>query len=118
MSVSPPSLITTDQGVGLLRGCEILEPEYLVVLLKAIKHLSMSQSLLDPLQNANAIEILIELLEKHNSCSPHYTVGPHNKYLGVVFHFSCRSHRITSSKRAITFADSTRVVRKKLHKPA
>ena len=118
MSVSSLSLITTDRGVGLLRGCEILEPEYLVALLKAIKHLSMSQSLLDPLQNANAIEILIELLEKHNSCSPHYTVGPYSKYLGVVFYFPCRSRRIISSKHVTTFADSTRGVRKKLHKPA
>ena len=87
MSVSPLGLATTDQGLGLLRGCEILEPEYLVALLKAIKHLSMSQSLLDTLQNANAIEILIGLLEKHNSCSPHYTVGLQSNCLGPCFIF-------------------------------
>lgn len=77
--------LNTDQGLGLLRGCEILEPEYLVALLKAIKHLSMSQSLLDTLQNANAIEILIGILEKHNSSSPHYTVRSHYLCWGVVF---------------------------------
>lgn len=46
----------------LLRGCELLEPEHLVLLLKAIKHLSMSPSLLDVLQNTNAIEILVTIL--------------------------------------------------------
>jgi hypothetical protein len=115
---APSWSLNTDPSVGLLRGCEILEPEYLPALLKAIKHLSMSQSLLDPLQNANAIEILIELLEKHHSCSPHYTVSLHDIYVGVVFYFHRRSHRITSSKHVITFADSTKAVRKKLRKPA
>jgi len=79
--------LNTDHGIGLLRGCEILEPEYLVVLLKAIKHLSMSQSLLDTLQNANAIEILIETLEKYNSSSPHYTVCLCHMGVGIVSHF-------------------------------
>ena len=115
---APSWSLNTDRSVGLLRGCEILEPEYLATLLKAIKHLSMSQSLLDTLQNANAIEILIRLLEKHNSCSPHYTVGPYYISEGVVFYFPRRSHRIISSKHATTFADSTRGVRKKLRKPA
>lgn len=58
---------------GLLRGCELLEPEYLVQLLKAVKHLSMSPTLLDGLQNANAIEILITLLMQYSS-GPHSTV--------------------------------------------
>jgi len=84
----PSRSLITDQGVGLLRGCEILEPEYLAALLKAIKHLSMSQSLLDTLQNANSIEILIGLLEKHDSFSPYYTVRPHSIYAGVVFIFT------------------------------
>ncbi|KAG8761646.1 hypothetical protein FRC14_000030 [Serendipita sp. 396] len=56
----------------LLRGCELVEPEYLIMLLKAIKHLSMSPSLLDVLQNANSIEILITLLTQYMS-GPHGT---------------------------------------------
>ncbi|KAF7318499.1 Protein kinase domain-containing protein [Mycena chlorophos] len=43
---------------GLLRSCELLEPDCLVQMLKAVKHLSMNATLLEGLQNANAIEIL------------------------------------------------------------
>ncbi|KAF9517267.1 hypothetical protein BS47DRAFT_1483463 [Hydnum rufescens UP504] len=55
----------------LLRACEVLEPEHLVIMLKAVKHLSMNPPLLDVLQNANAIEILIRILEAQGS-------GPHS----------------------------------------
>ncbi|KIM52300.1 hypothetical protein SCLCIDRAFT_1223881 [Scleroderma citrinum Foug A] len=48
----------------LLRACELMEPEHLVQMLKAVKHLSMNANLLEVLQNANAIEILIKLLDK------------------------------------------------------
>ncbi|PVF99565.1 hypothetical protein CPB86DRAFT_872615 [Serendipita vermifera] len=51
----------------LLRGCELLEPEYLIILLKTIKHLSMTSTLLDVLQNANCIEILVTILKKQTS---------------------------------------------------
>ncbi|KAL0576321.1 Protein kinase of the Mitotic Exit Network [Marasmius crinis-equi] len=54
----------------LLRACELLEPECLVLMLKAVKHLSMNVTLLDVLQNANAIEILVHILEEQSS-------GPH-----------------------------------------
>ncbi|EKM79117.1 hypothetical protein AGABI1DRAFT_120578 [Agaricus bisporus var. burnettii JB137-S8] len=56
----------------LLRACELLEPECLVLMLKAVKHLSMNATLLEVLQNANAIEILIRILEEHSS-GPHST---------------------------------------------
>ncbi|KAI0313237.1 kinase-like protein [Amylostereum chailletii] len=56
----------------LLRACELLEPEYLVHMLKAIKHLSMNATLLDVLQNANAIEIVTRILEEQ-STGPHST---------------------------------------------
>ncbi|KAJ3981765.1 hypothetical protein F5890DRAFT_1417072 [Lentinula detonsa] len=56
----------------LLRACELLEPECLVLMLKAVKHLSMNISLLDVLQNANTIEILVRILEEQAS-SPHST---------------------------------------------
>jgi hypothetical protein len=52
---------------GLLRACELLEPEYLVHMLKAIKHLSMNATLLEVLQNANAIEILTRILDEQSS---------------------------------------------------
>ncbi|KAI0292680.1 hypothetical protein B0F90DRAFT_1920254 [Multifurca ochricompacta] len=56
----------------LLRACELLEPEYLVHMLKAIKHLSMNATLLEVLQNANAIEILTRILDEQSS-GPHST---------------------------------------------
>ncbi|KAH8114562.1 hypothetical protein DFH11DRAFT_1689039 [Phellopilus nigrolimitatus] len=43
----------------LMRACELLEPEYLVQMLKA--------ALLEVLQNANAIEILVRILDEHSS---------------------------------------------------
>lgn len=51
----------------VMRACELLEPEYLVQMLKAVKHLSMNASLLEVLQNANAIEILVRILDEHSS---------------------------------------------------
>ncbi|KAJ7164790.1 hypothetical protein C8R43DRAFT_1104421 [Mycena crocata] len=56
----------------LLRSCELLEPECLVQMLKAVKHLSMNATLLEVLQNANAIEILIRILDEQSS-GPHST---------------------------------------------
>ena len=52
---------------GLLRACELLEPQYLVQMLKAVKHLSMNATLLEVLQNANAIEILVKILDEQSS---------------------------------------------------
>lgn len=43
-------------------------------MLKAVKHLSMNATLLEVLQNANAIEILVRILEKQSS-GPHSTVS-------------------------------------------
>lgn len=60
--------------LGLLRACELLEPECLVHILKAIKHLSMSPTVLDVLQNANAIEILVKILNEQTS-GPQSTVS-------------------------------------------
>jgi uncharacterized hydantoinase/oxoprolinase family protein len=42
-------------------------------MLKAVKHLSMNATLLDVLQNANALEILIRLLDEL-SAGPHCAV--------------------------------------------
>ncbi|KAL1733487.1 hypothetical protein EV714DRAFT_204640 [Schizophyllum commune] len=56
----------------LLRACELLEPECLAQMLKAIKHLSMNPTLLEVLQNANAIEILVRILDEQ-STGPHGT---------------------------------------------
>lgn len=63
-----------NSGQGLLRACELLEPDCLVQMLKAVKHLSMNANLLDVLQNANAIEILTRILDEQSS-GPHSTVG-------------------------------------------
>ncbi|KAG9078552.1 hypothetical protein FS749_009417 [Ceratobasidium sp. UAMH 11750] len=56
----------------LLRACELLEPDHLVVMLKAVKHLSMNPTLLDALQNVSAIEILVRILDEQNG-GPHST---------------------------------------------
>ncbi|KAF8513773.1 hypothetical protein JB92DRAFT_3083136 [Gautieria morchelliformis] len=56
----------------LLRACELLEPDFLVLMLKAVKHLSMNATLLEVLQNANALEILIRILDEQSS-GPHST---------------------------------------------
>ncbi|KZT28795.1 hypothetical protein NEOLEDRAFT_1129017 [Neolentinus lepideus HHB14362 ss-1] len=50
-----------------LRACELLDGDYLVQMLKAVKHLSMNATLLDVLQNANAIEILCRILDEQSS---------------------------------------------------
>jgi hypothetical protein len=42
-------------------------------MLKAVKHLSMNPTLLEVLQNANAIEILTRILDEQSS-GPHSTV--------------------------------------------
>lgn len=61
----------------LLRACELLEPQYLVNMLKAVKHLSMNATLLEVLQNANALEILIRLLDEQSSGSYGAEVSNH-----------------------------------------
>lgn len=66
--------ICLNNSAGLMRACELLEPEYLVQMLKAVKHLSMNASLLEVLQNANAIEILVRILGEH-SAGLHSTVS-------------------------------------------
>ena len=53
--------------LGVMRACELLEPDYLVQMLRAVKHLSMNVSMLEVLQNANAIEILVRILNEHSS---------------------------------------------------
>lgn len=50
-----------------LRACELLDGDHLVQMLKAVKHLSMNATLLDVLQNANAIEILCRILDEQSS---------------------------------------------------
>lgn len=60
-------MLGTKHPPGLLRACELLEPQYLVNMLKAVKHLSMNATLLEVLQNANALEILIRLLDEQSS---------------------------------------------------
>ncbi|KZO92675.1 Pkinase-domain-containing protein [Calocera viscosa TUFC12733] len=50
----------------LLRAAEQLDSSHVATVVKAIKHLSMSPTLLDVLQNANAIEVLINILDDHS----------------------------------------------------
>ena len=68
-AIEPGIKLTTCR---VLRACKLLEPEYLVHMLKAIKHLSMNAMLLEVPQNANAIEILTRILDEQSS-GPHST---------------------------------------------
>ncbi|KAF8755059.1 Serine/Threonine protein kinase, catalytic domain [Rhizoctonia solani] len=63
----PPSLTTSTR---LVRACELLEPEHLAVILKAVKHLSMNPTLLDALQNATPL--------KSGSHLDEHSTGPHS----------------------------------------
>lgn len=81
-----------------------MEPEHLVQMLKAVKHLSMNANLLEVLQNANAIEILIKLLDKAKT-GFHSTVHPLLKLIHANTHTSSTTARkcpITFSRHAIT----------------
>lgn len=90
--------------IGLLRACELVEPECLVQMVKAVKHLSMNATLLEVLQNANALEVLIRILEGQSS-GPHAAVCSYKtKYCDRIFltRLSSRKSPITSSKHATT----------------
>ncbi|KAH9059932.1 hypothetical protein EDB87DRAFT_1822411 [Lactarius vividus] len=63
---------------GLLRAYELSEPEYLVHMLKAIKHLSMNAMVLEVLQNANPIEIP-DLSTARHLFQAHYNLWRLNK---------------------------------------
>ena len=56
----------------ILRSASRLEPESLTLMLKIVKNLSMSPTILDEMQNANTIEILTSILAQHHS-GPHGT---------------------------------------------
>jgi len=85
------------------------------MLLKAIKHLSMSPALLDGLQNANCIEILILILSKQTS-GPHSTVSIIPSHSVFLINFSCRKFLIIFSKRATTYVASIKGVKRKPRK--
>lgn len=70
-------------------------------MLKAVKHLSMNATLLEVLQNANAIEILVKILDEQSS-GPFGTVRPSFGSANSTFLFFIdrRKYRTTSSKLA------------------
>jgi hypothetical protein len=89
--------------VGLLRACELLEMEFLVQMLKAVKHLSMNANILEVLQNANAIEILIKLLDEEMT-GPHSTVSIEITTWTSLNAWYSRRCQITYSRLVITSA--------------
>ena len=102
-----------------MRACELLEPEYLVQMLRAVKHLSMNVSMLEVLQNANAIEILVRILNEHSSDLYSTVSSLRMAYAKCNFSYlPSRTYPIISSRRATTSADITRRDKKKLPKPA
>jgi hypothetical protein len=87
-----------------MRACELLEGDCLVQMLKAVKHLSMNANLLEVLQNANAIEILIKLLDEDRA-GPHGTVSPSSDVRVSYLLCTPRKFPTTSSKHATTSVD-------------
>ena len=77
-------------------------------MLKAIKHLSMNATLLEVLQNANAIEILTRILDEQSS-GLHSTVRYKSPFLILcpvynnTYYPLSRKCRIIYSRRATTF---------------
>jgi hypothetical protein len=72
-------------------------------MLKAVKHLSMNATILEVLQNANAIEILTKLLDEQSS-GPYSTVMFCQVPLAaLVDSSSCRKSPTIFSKRSIIF---------------
>ena len=62
-------------------------------MLKAVKHLSMNATLLEVLQNANALEILIRILEEQ-SAGPHSTVSATlSSYCNVLISFNAGNRK-------------------------
>jgi hypothetical protein len=73
-------------------------------MLKAVKHLSMNATLLEVLQNANALEILIRLLDEQGSGSYNAaSIFTHPNSLCRTYSVD-RRFLITSSKHVITSA--------------
>jgi len=87
-----------------MRACELLEGDCLVQMLKAVKHLSMNANLLEVLQNANAIEILIKLLDEDRA-GPHGTVGSSSDVRVSYRSRTPRKFPTTCSKPATTCVD-------------
>ena len=73
-------------------------------MLKAVKHLSMNATLLEVLQNANALEILIRLLDEQNSGSYNAASGFADPYFQYSTHFVHRRSLIIYFKRVTASA--------------
>ena len=104
-------------AAGLLRACELLEPEFLVLILRAVKHLSMSPALLDVLQNANALEILTRILDDQDT-GPYSAVRISIPFFNVEAQPYSRKRPIISSRHAITSVASTNLGKKKRRRRA
>ncbi|PWN90460.1 hypothetical protein FA10DRAFT_241235, partial [Acaromyces ingoldii] len=74
----------------MLHACQKLEPASLTLMLKVIKNLSMSPSILDELQNCNAIETLVRILSQHHD-GP-YGTEMSNQVLNAMYNL-CRLNK-------------------------
>lgn len=79
---------------GILKACDLLSRKLLVVVVKAIKHLSTSPQLIEVLQNSNALEVLVGLLGRtmrglHGNVScPSILRGPADAIGDLLAHLS------------------------------
>ena len=87
-------------------------------MLKAVKHLSMNATLLEVLQNANVLEILIRILDEQSS-GPHSTVSLFpTTCLCIPLKCFVRKYRIMCFRYVIISVVLTNRVRKKPRKQA
>jgi hypothetical protein len=96
---------------GLLKACDLLEPQLLVTALKAIKHLSTSPDLIDVLQNSNAMEVLVRLLGQNIK-------GPYSNVSTLLITADLRTYALIYSKPSSACVALAEPVKKKLHRPA
>ncbi|PWN48605.1 hypothetical protein IE53DRAFT_319044 [Violaceomyces palustris] len=81
----------------LLKTLSLLEPVSLTLMLKIVKNLSMSPTILDEMQNCNTIEILTRILSQHHA-GPHGTEMS-NQVLNTMYNL-CRLNKSRQEEAA------------------
>ncbi|GAA5944103.1 serine/threonine-protein kinase [Sporobolomyces koalae] len=93
------ALATRANALRFVKATRLLEPDLLATLLKTIKNLSMLPHALDVLQNANAIEALVEILGR--DCRGRLGAEIQNHALHTLFNL-CRLSK-TRQEEAVSY---------------
>lgn len=80
-----PIMVITHKLIGLLKDIQFLPLSCQIAILKFVKNLSMLSTTLETLQNANAIEVLTEMLTDTNSQRSHFKVSSFKPATVVIF---------------------------------